>query len=323
VTSLRPQALRKGDVVTVASLAGSFDTQEAPLLERGIAVLTELGFDVRLSPLIDIDREWWWSAARPREIADEFNRLLRDRDVRAIFGATGGRTTLSYLDLVDTQAVRSDPKFVVGMSDVGALLLALHARTGLVGLHGELVTFGFGTWSELDDTSRAQLTDSYRRTLTSDEPLGVLPQLKPWQSWRGGRAEGPLIGGLLNRLVRLQATPLAFEPERFDGAILFWEEVGGSMASLWNDLHVLRMGGILDRIAGMVVGAPSGVEPVPGGPDDLRDIALEALGERDIPVIGNVDIGHAGPNLPVPLGIRAALNADGPSLTLLEPATRA
>ena len=38
------------------------------------------------------------------------------------------------------------------------------------------------------------------------------------------------------------------------------------------------------------------------------------------PVLGNVDFGHAGPNLPMPVGVRAALDARQRTLSLLEPA---
>jgi muramoyltetrapeptide carboxypeptidase len=47
------------------------------------------------------------------------------------------------------------------------------------------------------------------------------------------------------------------------------------------------------------------------------------LGERDIPVLGNVDVGHDPPNLPMPIGVRAEMDADALSLSLLEPAVTA
>jgi muramoyltetrapeptide carboxypeptidase len=177
--------------------------------------------------------------------------------------------TLSYLDLIDVDAVRADPKAVLGMSDISALHLAIHARTGLVSLHSDLVTFGFGEWNEIDDARRDQLEDLYRRVLTEDTPLGPLPAGRRWESWRSGRAEGPLIGGMLNRLVRVQASASPLVPERFDGAILFWEEAFTSTSVVWNDLHVLRQAGVLDRISGMIVGRPFEVEPTPPGPDSL------------------------------------------------------
>ncbi|MGH2540827.1 MAG: S66 peptidase family protein, partial [Actinomycetota bacterium] len=249
-----------------------------------------------------------------------FNELLRDPEVRAIFALTGGRMTLSYLDLIDYEAVIGDPKPIVGFSDVSALHLALHARTGVVSVHGDLVTHGFGYWNEADEGRRRQLADIYFRVLTSDRAAGVLPPGSRWERWRSGRAQGPLVGGLLNRLVRVQATPYALTSDRFDGAILFWEEVGTSTAAVWNDLHVLRSAGVLDRIAGMIVGPTSMVEATDGGPSTLREVVLDVVAERDIPVLGNVDIGHDPPNVPLPIGVRAEVDADAVTLSLLEPA---
>jgi muramoyltetrapeptide carboxypeptidase LdcA involved in peptidoglycan recycling len=317
---LRPNALREGDLVAVMALSGGLEPSEASLFARGVEAIEQMGFTVRVSPLVDLNRRWWWAAAPPREVAEEFNAALRDPQVRAIFSLTGGRMTLSYLDMIDYEAVRADPKPLLGFSDISTLHLALHARTGLVSVHSDLVTHGFGYWDECDDTRRKQLADIYFRVLTSDNAPGDLPPNGRWECWRSGRAEGPLIGGMLNRLVRVQATPFALEPERFDGAILFWEEVGTSAAAVWNDLHVLRHGGLLDLIAGMVVGPAALVEPTDGGPGTLREVVLDVLGERDISVLGNVDIGHDPPNVPMPLGVRAEVDADAVTLSLLESA---
>ena len=317
---LRPKALRSGDVVAVMALSGGLDQDEAPLFERGVEAIERMGFAVRVSPLVDLDRRWWWAAAPPQEVAQEFNVLLRDPQVRAIFSLTGGRLTLSYLDQIDFEAVRADPKPLLGFSDISALHLAMHSSTGLVCVHSDLVTYGFGEWNECSETRREELADIYLRVLTSDRAPGVLPAGRRWESWRSGRAQGPLIGGLLNRLLRVQATPYALSPERFDGAILFWEELGTSTSVIWNDLHVLRHSGVLDRIAGMVVGAPAEVEPTEGGPATLREVVLDVLGERDIPILGNVDVGHNTPNVPMPLGVRAEVDADATTLSLLEPA---
>jgi muramoyltetrapeptide carboxypeptidase len=320
---LRPKALQAGDLVAVAALSGGLEQGEASLFARGVEAIEKMGFPVGVSPLIHLERRWWWAAATPAEIAEEFNRLLRDHEVRAVFSLTGGRMALSYLDLIDYEAVRADPKPVLGFSDISALHLALHARTGLVSVHSDLVTYGFGERGELPETVAERFADIYLSVLTSDRAAGVLPQVERWSSWRPGRAQGPLIGGLLNRLIRVQATPYALPPERFDGAILFWEEVGTSTSAIWNDLHVLRQDGVFDRISGMVVGAPAEVQLTEGGPDELREVVLDVLGERDIPVIGDADIGHSRANVPMPLGVRAEIDAEAATLTLLEPVVTA
>jgi muramoyltetrapeptide carboxypeptidase len=317
---LRPRALRPGDAVAIAALSSGLEDADSSRLAQAVKAIEQMGFGVRISPLVKAGRHWWWSGARPQEIAAELNGLLRDPEIRAIFALVGGRTTLSYLDLIDYEAVRADPKPVVGFSDIDALHLALHSRTGLVSVHGDLVLEGFADRLDLSDDRRHALADVYLRVLTSGTATGTLPPGGQWECWRPGRAQGPLIGALLNRLILIQATPYALAAERFDGAILFWEELATSYAAIWNGLHALRYAGVLDRIAGMVVGTMTDVTPTEGGPEDLREVVLDVLGDHDIPVLANVDIGHNPPNIPLPLGVRAEVDADALTISLLEPA---
>ncbi|MCQ4213479.1 S66 peptidase family protein [Streptomyces longispororuber] len=322
---LRPRALRPGDLVVIASLSGPLHAAYEADLEQAVVVLERMGFRVRRAPLLETGRHRWWSAARPTEIAEEFNALLRDPEVRAVIAHDGGQTALGYLDLIDIEAIAADPKPILGYSDISLLHLVLHARTGLVGFHADLATPGLGGhWQRVPATRRAELEKLYSTLLTSAEPIGALPTTPMWECWRPGRAEGRLIGGVINRIVLAQATPYALPLEWFDGAVLFWEETGGHASYVWSYLHVLRHCGILDRISGMVVGIPEAIDGLgsPGGSPTLREIVLDVLGDRDIPVLGNVEFGHAGPNLPMPVGIRVALDAQGRALSLLEPAVR-
>ncbi|GAA2551772.1 LD-carboxypeptidase [Winogradskya consettensis] len=317
---LRPRALRPGDLVVIASLSSPLPAAYEPNIERTAVILERMGFRVRRAPLLEAERHRWWSAATPAEIAAELNGLLRDPEVRAIVASDGGQTVFGYLDLIDLDAIRSDPKPILGYSDISLLHLALHARTGLVGFHADMAVPGFGSaWQTVSPARRAELSQLYSRLLTSTDPIGPLPTSPTWECWRPGRAEGHLIGGVINRIALVQATPYALPLDRFNGAILFWEELGGLASYVWSYLHVLRHSGILDRIAGMIVGVPRDIT----GLDEtltLAEIVLDVLGNRPIPVLGNVDIGHAGPNLPMPLGISAALDADQRTLSLLEPA---
>jgi muramoyltetrapeptide carboxypeptidase len=316
---LRPTALRPGDTVAVAALSNPADPEEATLLDQGVATLESLGFRVELSPLVEPGRSYWWAVATPEETANELNRLIRDPTIRGIFALDGGQWVLGYLDRIDVDAIHADPKPIVGSSDISGLLLALHARSGLVGVHGGAVVRQLAEFADLESDRRVELTDAYRGVLTGASPI-TLPRTNAWESWRGGRAEGPLVGAMLNRLVRVQASGFALEADRFDGAILFWEEAWSQTSKIWQELHVLRTAGVLDRLAGMVVGAGLDLTFVEGGPDNLRDVVLDVLGDRDIPVIGNVELGHTGPNLPLPLGVHAAVDADAMTLSLLEPA---
>ncbi|MEU4222404.1 S66 peptidase family protein [Actinoplanes sp. NPDC026623] len=322
---LRPRALRPGDLVVIAALSGPLPAAYERNVEQTVIVLERMGFRVRLAPLLRAGRHHWWSAAPPAEIAAELNGLLRDPEVRAIIASDGGQTAFGYLDLIDVEAIRADPKPILGYSDISLLHLALHARTGLVGFHADMAVPGFGgSWQTAPATRRAELETLYLRLLTDTGAIGALPASPSWECWRAGRAEGRLIGGVINRIALLQATPFAVPLERFDGAVLFWEEMGGLASYVWSYLQVMRHCGILDRISGMVVGVPREIAGLdsPGASPTLAEIVLDVLGDRDIPVLGNVEFGHAGPNLPMPVGIRVGLDARQRTLSLLEPAVR-
>ena len=308
--------------MVIAALSGPLPTAYEANVLRTVELFERMGFRVRRAPLLEAGRHHWWSAATPVEIAAELNGLLRDPEVRAIIASDGGQTALGYLDLIDIEAVRADPKPILGYSDISLLHLVLHGRTGLVGFHADMAVPGFGgQWPSAPAARQLELEQLYRRLLTGTEAIGALPSSPLWECWRPGRAEGRLIGGVINRIVLAQATPFALPLERFDGAVLFWEEMGGLASYVWSYLQVMRHCGILDRISGMVVGVPreiGGLEP--GVSPSLREIVLDVLGDRDIPVLGNVEFGHAGPNLPMPVGIHVSLDAQQRTLSLLEPA---
>ena len=319
---LRPPALKPGDLVAVSALSSGLETELLDKYERGIAEIEAMGFRVRASPLTDVSKAYWWAAAPPDEVGRELTELFRDPDVRAIWSLAGGQFALSYLDAVDYDDIAANPKPLIGMSDIGVLNLAIHARTGLVTFHADSVVFGLSDWHELPGDGRARQAEAYRRVLTSPEPIGALPALSEWETWRPGRVEGPLLGGMLNRLVRIQASPWALTRERFDGAILFLEDYNAPTIRIWNDLQVLRLSGVFERIAGLIIGPVDGISILEGTEKTLRDVVLDVVGEREVPILANVNCGHSGPNVPLPLGIRAALDADGRTIELVEAAVR-
>ena len=75
---IRPRALAPGDTIAIAALSGGLETEALELYEHGVAELTALGYRVRAAPLVDVEKVWWWAAARPEEVARELNELFRD-----------------------------------------------------------------------------------------------------------------------------------------------------------------------------------------------------------------------------------------------------
>ena len=318
ISIVKAPALRPGDTIAIAALSSGMEAEMREDYRRGAAELEAMGFRVQPAPMVERESAWWWGPDRPRQVAREITDLFRDPEVKAIWSLTGGRFVLSFLDAIDYDVVAANPKPVIGMSDIGVLNLALHARTGLVTFHADSLVSGVSDWHQLPGAARSSQAEAYRRVLTSTDAMGRLPALSAWETWREGRAEGRLLGSMLNRLIKVQATPFALAPERFDGAVLFVEDYNAPSINIWNELQVLRLDGVFDRIAGLVIGPVAGISILEGTSATLRDVVLDAVGDRDIPILANVNCGHAGPNIPLPLGIRAALDATNRTIELLE-----
>lgn len=113
------------------------------------------------------------------------------------------------------------------------------------------LTDSLGTFlPELPLAQQEYVADVYRALLWEPEPLGELQSLTSWSCWRPGKATGTLIRGNLKRFTALIGTPYLPPLDVFDGAILFWEEIGETLYDITLNLHKLHLLGVFDRIVG-------------------------------------------------------------------------
>ncbi len=105
-------------------------------------------------------------------------------------------------------------------------------------------------------------------------------------------------------------------------SILLLEEVNEPAYRIDRMLTQLRMAGLLDRVAGVVIGnlvgcdLPQGAPPTPLSPLEVFEDRLGPLG---IPVAAGAPVGHGERNLALPLGITAELDADAGTLDFVAP----
>ena len=124
-----------------------------------------------------------------------------------------------------------------------------------------------------------------------------------------GQARGHLVGGNLT-LVACLANTRWFPALR--GAILFLEEVGESAYRVDRLLTQLELYGVIDGVAGIVLGDVGEVgDRYVEGADLGRHVTarLAALCEkRQIPVAVGLPVGHGRSNLTLPFGVMATLS---------------
>lgn len=282
---------------------------------RGVAWWEAQGYRVKLGDHI-WDRDDY-HAGEPEDRAADLHAMFADPEVDVVQAFQGGYTAAQILPHLDVDLIAANPKPFVGFSDVTALHTALLGRAGLATFYGPGMA-GMGD-PDRGDWSKRRLLDVLRGGGTG--PVPTSPDDPYVRAIRGGKVTAPLVGGCLWLLQHAVGTP--WGPD-LDGCIFFWEDVDTPTTHLEAHLVHLRQAGVLDRIAGVVVGELEKCEWREDRPEWARVPSVEDLLERSleplgVPVLYRLPLGHGKHLATVPLGVTATLDADAGTLTIDEP----
>lgn len=307
-----PPFLRAGDKVALVSPAGCI---EPACLERGLRRLEAWGLNPQVGGHV-LDRAGLFAGRRQDRLYD-LQRALDDPDIKAVIATRGGYGTASLLDDLDFTAFARQPKWVVGFSDLTVLHSHLQKHLHVASLHAAMPQTYPGPAGGCAPHGKAAAPacpehpalDTLHRALFG-EPLGYAA-LPPHAAQRAGAARAPLVGGNLSVLYSLRGTPTDLDPA---GKILFIEDLNEL------DYHIDRMllnlyrGGWFDRLAGLVVGAFTGIRPGarPLGLSVTETVeryveAAYAKGAR-YPVYYDFPAGHIENHHALYMGVPAVLN---------------
>lgn len=218
----------------------------------------------------------------------------------------GGYGCLRLLPFLDWTLARNHPTLLIGYSDITALHLAFYTFANWTGVSGPVVT----EWAKMEP----KMLDAFRQLVRgkrSNLVEGFDPSLDPIVR---GAATGPLLGGNLSVLSGLIGTE--FTPD-FDGSILVLEEVNEAPYRVDRMLSHLDNAGLLDTVAGVILGHFSTGELDPDKPTlSLDTVFSDYFSNRPYPVVRGLPYGHLLPRISLPLGVPVHLDASGPDVSI-------
>ncbi len=312
------------------------------VFDHGLDVLRGWGLEVRELPSTRAGRDD--PARDPRRRAQELNAAFADPGIAAIVASIGGDDAISLLPWLDAPLIRANPKILMGYSDTTVLLAAVR-QMGLVTFHGPSVMAGLSQLPAMPAAYgrhvHAMLFEPAPRHRY--EPFGVFVREFPrWEDpgsagragpleadpgpralQGSGRVEGELFGGCLEVLAWIRGTSAWPIGAEWVGRLLFLEpsEEKPSIGQWTRILRSFAALGVFDRIAGLLLG-----RAMLHTPDEtaeletaVRELVAGELGRPDLPILANLDIGHSDPQWIVPIGVRAEMDLDERTLTLVEP----
>ena len=289
-------------------------------LSRAQAALEDLGLKVQLANNARHQREHLNPAPELR--VNDLHDLFADPDIKAIFCLSGGSGTNALLPLLDWDLIARSPKILMGYSANTALLLGIYARLNMVTFHGPTLLNGLSEFPKplsytLESIKNVLFTPiapgplEAPETWTDDAPREDRPRKMKnnsgWHWLKGGKAQGPLIGGNLHTLPILASTP--FWPS-FHGKILYLEEANmGNTVLMYAEeaLAQCQQIGLFEEISGLIIGKINNLS------QDQEELLQSLIGHYtsafDFPILTQVDIGHTSPQMILPNGITATLDS--------------
>lgn len=284
---------------------------DAARLERGVAELRRLGFEVHVPEGL-LERRGFTAGTVDQRLG-ELYAAFEDDGLAGIFCARGGAGVIQLLPRLEIDRLVAHPKVFLGYSDL-TFLHALLNNAGFVTFHGPMIAREIGDGAYHRESLLAAVTG--RDTPYATEADELLPL-------RAGTAEGRLLGGCLSILAAASGTAWALRAAGAEDVILLLEDVDEAPYKIDRMLRQLRAAGALVRVSGIVLGDLPGCSPSIDASFTLEEVVLEALEGLDVPIALGLSTGHThNPSVTVPLGVRARLecSADRAHFRILEPA---
>ena len=302
---IKPAALKKGGTVGLVTPASSL-TRSA--FEKTLTNIEALGFNVKYSDNLRVTRGFLSGTDAQRLI--DLHEMFEDGEVDAIICARGGYGSARLLPHLNTNLIRSNPKPLVGYSDITALHQFIYAQTGLVTFHGPVGASDYNDFTK--DYFEDVVMKGKKVKIRAEEPEVIVP----------GEAEGRLIGGNLSLLASLVGTPYQ---TAYEGHILCIEEIGESTYRVDRMLTQMVQSGVLKGVRGIALGYFTNCDARPGDRGYEQSISLmevfrDQFGQLGVPVLAGLPFGHEEHNATFPVGVNAKIDTGKGTLKVLESA---
>lgn len=274
---ITPEFLQKGDTVALVATARKIDKAA---LEPAEKLLKSWGLNVVYGRTIGKEDH---QLAGPDWLrATDFQTMIDDPKIKAVWAAKGGYGTVRFIDRIDFSAFRKKPKWVIGFSDMTVLHSHLN-NMNIETVHG-IMAFNART-------ATPQAIESLRKALFG-EKLSYSIGPHPYNKF--GKASGELVGGNLSVLYSILGSESQVD---CNGKILFIEDLDEYLYHIDRMMMNLKRNGWFKNVKAVIVGGMTEMNDneVPWGKDALQ-IIQEAFKEYDFPVIFNFPAGHIKDN---------------------------
>jgi len=298
-----PPYLEPGDTIAVLCPAGYMSESKAAAC---LETFTQWGYRVKIGKTLGGDSQYYFSAP-DQDRLDDFQQMLDDDSIKAIFCARGGYGITRIIDRIKFKQFKKKPKWIIGFSDVTILHAHIYRNYGVATLHAPMAS-AFN-----DGGMHSEYVLSLRHALEGQK---IRYQAEPHPFNRRGKAVGELVGGNLCLLSHLVGTDSDLPTK---GRILFLEDVGEYLYNIDRLLYQLKRAGKLEKLAGLVVGGFTECKDTdrPFG-KEAYEIIRDIFKEYAYPICFGFPVSHGAANLALKTGLGYKLIVSKTKVSLTE-----
>lgn len=298
-----PNKLQKGDKIGVIAPSSPITEESLETINNSILLMESSGFQIEFGKYV-FTNELGYSATAKQK-AEDINNMFANKEIKAIFCASGGANSNSTFEYLNYELIKNNPKILCGFSDSTSLTNIITEKTGLV-------TFSGATFKALTSWATPYGYEAVmERFVEGKTELAKLDE--EFKTIQEGVVEGRLIGGNLSLIANLSSGKYFVD---FTDKILFIEELclESYPEMVSNYLYKMRQNGVFDKIKGIWVGNYDGSVP-------LEKILLDTLdNEYNFPIIKSNNFGHTEKKQVIPIGTMARIDTSKDiKIELLEP----
>ncbi|MDO5759796.1 MAG: LD-carboxypeptidase [Bacteroidota bacterium] len=272
-----PQVLKKEDKVAITATARKISIPE---VFPSIQLFASWSLSTTIGKSIAKGKHQF--SGSDKERAEDFQQLLDNEEIRVVFCARGGYGTAKILDLIDYRRLIAKPKWIVGYSDITAMLMHLYYKCNIESIHGIMPI-------NITDNQDCIAYESLRNILFNNHNEIIAPY-NPKNIC--GEVEGDMIGGNLSVIYSLLGSESFGATE---GKILFIEDLDEYLYHIDRMLLALKRANKLKNIKALLVGQFTDLHDneIPFG-KDYKEIILDIMQDYNIPIAFDLPIGHIG-----------------------------
>jgi len=316
-----PKPLKKGDKVAIISPSTPTSPKRVEDAEKAIRAM---GLEPIMFPTCY--KYHGHLSGSDEERAKDVNDAFLDKSIKGIICLKGGSGATRILPRLKYDQIRENPKVFVGYSDITALHMVLNKICNMVTYHGPMcISNVFNV--DGDKVSFEPFTyNSLVDNIFKSKAIGEIknPPNEKLEMLYGGSCEGEIMGGNLSLLVATLGSPYEVDVK---GKILFIEEVHEETYKIDKMLTALSLAGKFNDCVGILLGTFSDCMQEEKSSYDGKDLDLETIFKEVIlpykkPTLLNIRAGHNHPQVTIPFGVKAKMNADEKKVVLLEASTK-